>query len=284
MPTDDYSRPDDRELLRASMRALSGSLRPVVLFGGLIDANILRLTDFLGTSTVSLHNLNVTPGIGLGGHVFLRGRPNLVSDYIASDLITHDYDFAVNLEHIRSMAAVPVVVRGRPRSVLYIGSRDSVPLGARAVDEAMEAAARIAAELLIRDEVDRRLGILNQARAQPAMGYDRAWVEEVRLAHAELRSLASTVENAELAAQLQFIGGRLSPAQADVQLPAGNLSRRELDVLAQIGLGCSYQETADRLALKPGTVKSYLQNAMAKLSAHNGLEAVSAARRLGLIP
>ena len=36
--------------------------------------------------------------------------------------------------------------------------------------------------------------------------------------------------------------------------------------------------------LKAVTVKSYLQNAMAKLSAHNRLEAVSAARRLGLIP
>lgn len=266
------------------MRALSGSLGPSVIFGGLMDANVLRLTEFLGTTTAGLHDLAVKPGMGLGGRVLRQGRAELVSDYIASDIITHDYDFAVSMENIRSMAAVPVVVRAKPRSVLYIGSRGSVPLGARAVDEAMDAAAHIAAELLVRDEVDRRLGILNQARAQPALGYDRAWVEDVRLAHAELRSLASTVEDSELAQQLQCIGGRLAPARSGDRLPAGNLSRREVDVLAQIGLGCTYQETADRLAIKPATVKSYLQNAMTKLSARNGLEAVSAARRLGLLP
>ena len=88
----------------------------------------------------------------------------------------------------------------------------------------------------------------------------------------------------ELARQLENIGSHLAPPPADGVRPAARLARRELDVLAQVALGCTYQETAERLGLKAVTVKSYLQNAMAKLSAHNRLEAVSAARRLGLIP
>jgi len=80
------------------------------------------------------------------------------------------------------------------------------------------------------------------------------------------------------------IGSTLARRPADGVNPAARLARRELDVLAQVALGCSYQETAERLGLKAVTVKSYLQNAMAKLSPHNRLEAVSAARRLGLIP
>jgi DNA-binding CsgD family transcriptional regulator len=92
------------------------------------------------------------------------------------------------------------------------------------------------------------------------------------------------VSDPDLARQLDIIGSHLAPPPADGLHPTARLARRELDVLAQVALGCSYQETAERLGLKAVTVKSYLQNAMAKLSAHNRLEAVSAARRLGLIP
>jgi LuxR family transcriptional regulator, regulator of acetate metabolism len=177
-----------------------------------------------------------------------------------------------------------VVVRDQVRAVLYIASRDRAPLGENALCEAMDAAAEIAAELLVRDEVDRRVSIIYGARAEPALTLDRSWLEHVREAHAELRSLAGTVADPELARQLDIIGSHLAPPPADGVHPTASLARRELDVLAQLALGCSYHETADRLGLKAVTVKSYLQNAMAKLSTHNRLEAVSAARRLGLIP
>ena len=124
-----YSRPDDRELLRASLRLLSGRFRPAVLFAGLASGERLQLTDFLGTATSSLHQVVVVPGAGLGGRVFTQRRPFLVEDYIASEGITHEYDLAVRRERLTSMAAVPVVVRGQSRAVLYIASRDSAPLG-----------------------------------------------------------------------------------------------------------------------------------------------------------
>ena len=190
-----YSRPDDRELLRASLRLLSGRFRPAVLFAGLANGELLQLTDFLGTATSSLQQLVVVPGAGLGGRVFTQRRPYLVEDYIASEGITHEYDLAVRRERLTSMAAVPVVVQGQSRAVLYIASRDIAPMGENAVCEAMEAAAEIAAELRVRDEVDRRVSIINTARAEPALALDRSWLEHVREAHAELRSLAGTVSD-----------------------------------------------------------------------------------------
>lgn len=284
MQPNDYYRPDDRELLRAAMRQLAQRFRPAVLFGGMVDGNSLQLSDFLGTTTASLRNISVDPGAGLGGRVFSQGQPYLVTDYIGSDRITHEYDAAVKNEGIRSLTAVPVLVRGESRSVLYVGSRESTPLGERATEAAMAAATAIASELRIRDEVDRRVSVMNHVHAEPALAYDHNWLEEVRQAHAELRSLASTVMDAQLAQQLDGIGARLAPSPASGAQPTVRLAPRELDVLAQIALGCSHAETADRLSLKPVTVKSYLQNAMAKLSVHNRLEAVSAARRLGLLP
>lgn len=284
MQPNDYYRPDDRELLRAAMRELAQRFRPAVLFGGMVAGKSLQLSDFLGTATASLRNVSVLPGAGLGGRVFSQCQPYLVTDYIASDRITHEYDAAVKNEGIRSLTAVPVLVRGEPRSVLYVGSREGIPLGERAMEDAMAAATAIASELRVRDEVDRRVAVMHRVHPEPAMAYDHNWLEEVRQAHAELRSLASTVTDVQLAQQLDGIGARLAPSPASGLQPAVRLAPRELDVLAQIALGCSYAETADRLSLKPVTVKSYLQNAMAKLSVHNRLEAVSAARRLGLLP
>ena len=55
-------------------------------------------------------------------------------------------------------------------------------------------------------------------------------------------------------------------------------------MLAQIALGCTNTEAAQRLSLKPETVKSYLRSAATKLGTHTRHEAVSKARQLRLIP
>jgi len=62
------------------------------------------------------------------------------------------------------------------------------------------------------------------------------------------------------------------------------LSARELDVLAQVALGCTNAEAAKRLSLKPETVKSYLRSGTAKLGARTRHEAVAKARRARLLP
>jgi DNA-binding CsgD family transcriptional regulator len=80
---------------------------------------------------------------------------------------------------------------------------------------------------------------------------------------------------------VRLMGGPEETVAAD-SAPA--LSPRELDVLSYVALGCTNGEAAQRLSLRPETVKSYLRSAMTKLGAHTRHEAVVRARRCGLLP
>ena len=141
------------------------------------------------------------------------------------------------------------------------------------------------AELAVRDEVDRRLALMDAAPAAPSTVEDPARWEEVRAVHADLRLAAQATEDATLRERLLSACGRLAALGAAPDAPpAVHLSAREVDVLTQVALGCSNRETATRLSLRPETVKSYLGSAMTKLDAHTRLEAVVRARRLGLLP
>ena len=62
------------------------------------------------------------------------------------------------------------------------------------------------------------------------------------------------------------------------------LSPREVDVLACVAAGATNSAAADRLGLRPETVKSYLRSCMRKLGARTRLHAVVEARRAGLLP
>ena len=105
--------------------------------------------------------------------------------------------------------------------------------------------------------------------------------EDVRLAHADLRTLAAETADPSLRDKLQQIADRLTGSHP----PAANpLSPRELDVLAMVAVGCANAEAARRLGLLPETVKSYLRSAMRKLGTHGRVETVVAARRLGFLP
>ena len=62
------------------------------------------------------------------------------------------------------------------------------------------------------------------------------------------------------------------------------LAPREVDVLACVAAGATNAAAADRLGLRPETVKGYLRSGMRKLGARTRLQAVVAARRAGLLP
>ncbi len=55
-------------------------------------------------------------------------------------------------------------------------------------------------------------------------------------------------------------------------------------MLAEVARGLTNAEIAERLALRPETVKAYLRSAMRKLDVHSRHHAVAAARRAGLLP
>ncbi|UVS76854.1 LuxR C-terminal-related transcriptional regulator [Actinokineospora sp. UTMC 2448] len=279
-------RPDDRAVLRAELRALRQSGVPVA-FAGEVAANRLRLVEFVGTRTTGLHNLEVHAGTGLGGRVFVQGRPAGVTDYGAARTITHDYDRPVLAEGLSSILAVPVQASGRCRAVLYGALRQPLAFGDRMWDQFIAAGRRLAHEFAVRDEVDCRLAMAQSLAAvrhlEPAQA---ATLEELRSVHSELRAIAGSIADPGLQRRVYAAAQRLADLGdgEPTPEPAVRLSTRETDVLSQVALGCTNAEVADRLALSRETVKAYLQSAMRKLDARTRHEAVVRARKAMLLP
>ncbi|WP_280430368.1 helix-turn-helix transcriptional regulator [Nocardia brasiliensis] len=276
-------RPRDSDALRAEIRWVAGTAGVPVAFGGEVHGDALLLSEFVGTLTNGLRGLSVLRTSGLGGRVMESGRPASVADYVNTSTITHHYDGPVSGEGLRSIVAVPVVVGQCSRAVLYAATRGASPIGDRTADLVVQAGRRLATEIAIRDEVDRRLRLLEMTA--PASDTAPAVAEELRDIHAELRGMARSADDDNLRGRLHTVCERLTRVM--VGAPAADapqLSRRELDVLSQVALGCTNHEAAQRLSLAAETVKSYLRNAMTKLDAHSRHEAVVAARRHGLLP
>jgi LuxR family transcriptional regulator, regulator of acetate metabolism len=267
-------RPRDTDALRAELRHVAAEGGVPVLFGGEVHGDNLLLSEFVGTRTRLLRGLVVRSNSGLGGASMVAGRPLSVADYRNASTITHDYDTPVLSEGIHSVLAVPVIVDGIPRAMLYGAYRSSTPIGGLAADLMVASARNLADELRIRDEVDRRL------RLREAQTVTITMPEHIREVHAELRRLAAAAEPG-MRDELQDLADRLTGGDQQDGPP---LTSRELDVLAQVAMGCTNADAAQRLSLKPETVKSYLRSAAVKLGTHSRHEAVSRARRRGLIP
>ncbi|MER5347717.1 LuxR C-terminal-related transcriptional regulator [Streptomyces mirabilis] len=254
-----------------------------VAFGGLVEPGRaqVRISELSGTATPALSALAVSSGNGLGGKAVALARPCAVTDYSASRQISHEYDVAVATEGLCSVIAVPVVVRRRVRGVLYGALRTAQPLGDRTLGAAVAAARDVEQALVVRDEAQ---GLLTVAREpEPSIG-SPAW-EEVREAHGALRALAPRIVDPALRAELLDVCGRLAGAAAsDARTPRVDLAPREVDVLTCVAAGATNGVAAERLGLRPETVKAYLRSAMRKLGAHTRWEAVVAARRVGLLP
>ncbi|MFH9424488.1 LuxR C-terminal-related transcriptional regulator [Streptomyces sp. NPDC017529] len=268
--------------VRAALLRLRRASGLPVAFGGLRSgAGRYRISELTGARTGSLHGLAIRHGNGLGGKAAALTRPFAVTDYRSSPVISHEYDAAVAAEGLCSVLAVPVVVRRRVRGVLYGALRDPVRIGDRPLSAAMEAARELEQALLLQDEAQRLLSVARQpTAADPAM-----W-EEVREAHGDLRALAQRVADPALRQEMLAACGRLAAASAPGGSAAGGtvLSPREVDVLACVASGATNASAAERLGLRPETVKSYLRSAMRKLGAHSRLQAVVAARRAGALP
>ncbi|MFG2642027.1 response regulator transcription factor [Streptomyces sp. NPDC048370] len=293
--------------MRAALLRLRRSTGLEVVFGGLLhDGRRLRIAELNGALTPALRGLAISTGSGLGGKCLALSRPCAVVDYPSARHITHEYDGPVTAEGLRSVIAVPVVVRRKVRGVLYGALRDALPLGDRVFDAAMAAARDVEQALAVRDEVRELLAgrvagpssagpasadrasagraAAGRASAGPEFQGGRSW-EEVRQAHGELRELAPQIADPLLRARLLEVCGRLETASAGPARPTGvALTPRELDVLAAVASGATNATAADRLGLRPETVKGYLRSTMRKLEAHTRLEAVVAARRAGLLP
>ncbi|MFS0854618.1 LuxR C-terminal-related transcriptional regulator [Microbacterium sp. 179-I 3D4 NHS] len=276
----------DADLVARAVRELARRTRFPVAFGGLLDDGVVHVTTIVGNRTRSLDGLRVRPERGLGGRAMMELRPRMTSDYGSSQQITHDYDVFVLGEGLRTLLAVPIVVSGRSRGVLYAGAWDEAQFGGVTTAPAMQVAQSVADELRIRDEVERRL----RDQGDPPGAVSAPQREHLRESFAELRRIAASVDDPALRERIARVERRLVALSGDAvatvtsPVPAVRLSPRETDVLACAALGQTNSEIAAHLGLREGTVKAYMGTAMSKLDASSRHSAVARARRAGLLP
>lgn len=263
-----------------------------VAFGGLEGGGVVKVTSLFGNQTSSLNGLAVAVGRGLGGRAMTESRPRLTADYARSSKITHDYDSHVLPEGIRMLFAVPVIVDGLVRAVLYGGSRTPSAPGNTIVDSASRVTGAFAREIRIHDEVDRRLSAMPSQRAECTHDHRSlpvATLEELRESYAELRGISAEVSDPGLRSKLMALEVRLTRLgeRSQLGLPPTDvkvqLSPREIDVLAHVALGQSNAEIGRALGLTEATIKSYLRTASSKLGCSTRHATVAAARKAGLL-
>lgn len=275
---------DDATLVSHAVTELARRTNFPVAFGGLEHNGAVHVSTVVGARTRSIEGLVVHAERGLGGRALVERRPRLALDYRTARTITHDYDRAILGEGIATLFAVPVLVRGDARGVLFCGSWAQAPLGEREARPAFDIAGELGTELRVRDEVDRRLASVTVGDEGMSAGAR----EEIRQSYAQLRSIAATVDDESVRRRLEELEGRLAALSGDAPPTsegAGiHLSRRELDVLACAAVGATNGEIAASLHLRETTVKSYLASAMSKLDASTRHAAVARARRVGLLP
>ena len=255
-------------------------------FGGALGtgAHAFAINRTSGTETTALNNLLIREGLGLGGKAMSLRRPVAVRDYHNAGGITHQYDRAVEAERLRAVFAIPVVVGGTTRAVVYGALRRPGAVDGRILDGAVKAVGALARDAEVAEDVTRRVAEQRHERAEATIDQPVAHrlAQRLREAQAEIAAIAEQVADPALRARLDTLSRELrAPLDEQVTCP---LSPREVDVLVQVAAGCTNREVADRLHLLPTTVKAYLQSAMRKLGTANRVATVGEARKLGILP
>ncbi|GAB7007025.1 LuxR C-terminal-related transcriptional regulator [Nocardioides sp. AN3] len=289
----DVMRPDDHELVRLASRNLRRHAGIPVVFGGLREANQIRVTAATGAQTDALRTIVVQPRRGLGGRCWTAGRAQTVPDYATAHEITHDFDEQILGERIARLSVAPITVRGRIAGLLYGGFRSGTEVDSDHLRSLQRAAARIAHELHVRDLVDERVRIL-ASRSEAAGGYGAGYGEGFDLRYgaepgerygepraevrAQLAALADSTSDPDTARALRaLIGESVQPRAATCLTP------RQTEVVRLVAAGLSNLQIAEHLGLSELSVKSYLRAAMGRLGVRNRVQAALEARRLGIV-
>ncbi len=300
-----------QRILREAVDVFARETRFDVAFGGLERAGVTMLSAISGAANDANEGVLVRTDQGLGGRALRERRPRIAADYVASRQITHEYDAHIRGERIVGLFAMPVLVDGEARAVLYGGTRGSMMPGTNFARIAAGVARDLSRELSIEDEVARRIKVRGGARASDWTS-DRsqllplpphlphvphlphlppATVETLRTVHAGLRGAIAEAPTPRMRERLldverQLTGLSAAPLapghHARVRVPV-QLSPREIDTLTQVALGATNAEIGEMLGLTENTIKSYLNAAMTKLDASTRHAAVSRARSLGFL-
>jgi LuxR family transcriptional regulator, maltose regulon positive regulatory protein len=189
---------------------------------------------------------------------------------------------------------------------LAIHSHDFATAARALSDELGEHPARIRRriKLLAFDALLKSLSSMHEASQQALRqalhlaetgGYVRVFVEEGpqlhRLLHEEYQSAESATRDARPSPSRQFLGHVLAAAGIELAQPPADdahaasaaLTSRERQILRYLAAGISNREMAERIFVSENTVKFHLKNIYSKLGVGTRVQAISAARDLGLI-
>lgn len=161
-----HNRPRDRDLAKQLVRELRREADLPVVFLGIGGQAGVTIDEGVGLRRDGVRGVNVVPGEGLGGRVLRDRRPAVVADYGVSRTITDSYLDQVRSEGLGPVMAVPVLSGiGETRMVLYGAHRERFEFGDRIRSVAMRLATKAGTELRIRDEVDRRIAMVQRGTA-----------------------------------------------------------------------------------------------------------------------
>lgn len=261
----------------SKIRELTGV---ALAFGGPVDGEGVLLNRFSGPVVGPLSGVKLRAGLGVGGKAAVTQLPVVVSDYVESRGITHQYDAVIKAEKLRSMAAVPVVVGRQTVAVVYGALRTPEPLGGRTIETLLREVRALEQQLA----VERALEEVRAVTLDDVFRENQQLRHSLRELHTDLRRIAMGTPDAATQIALRDRLRMLENAhRGDTDATALNLTSRELDVLTVAATGATNSEIADCLNLTTSTIKSYMKIIMNKLDASTRYEAVNVARRAGAI-
>ena len=210
----------------------------------------------------------------MGVSVFVIDQERTFADALAARLETEDDVAVVAAVHARTPAQCLIV--GRHADIMLIDG-----------DLPERAAIRLCEELCGRDEAPRVIVLSYSSEAERIVDAVRAgamaWVrKDESLEHLLLviRGVAhgeTWLPPAEAGHVLRLLMQDQQQRQDNDQMLAA-LTPREREVLTCLADGAGRREVAERLHLSANTVRTHLQNLMAKLGVHSTLEAVALSR------
>jgi DNA-binding NarL/FixJ family response regulator len=210
----------------------------------------------------------------MGISVFVVDQERTFADALAARLEAEDDVEVVAAVHARTPAQCLIV--GRHADVMLLDA-----------DLPERAAVRLCEELCGRDEPPRVVMLSFSAEPERIIDAVRAgaaaWVgknEPLQHLLQVIRGVArgeTWLPPAEAGRVLEFLMRDHDQRRDNDQLLAA-LTPRELEVLACLAQGAGRREVAERLHLSANTVRTHLQNLMAKLGVHSTLEAVALSR------
>ncbi|MGO3147288.1 MAG: response regulator transcription factor [Leucobacter sp.] len=272
-----------QQILADAVTEFARATRFSLAFGGFESDGITTVTALSGNVGSSLQGLKVASTRGLGGRAMIEHRPRFTSDYMSSQQISHDYDSEIGAEGIVMLFAVPVLVEGNTRAVLYGGTRGGSAPNGSFLQAAADVAKSLASEIQTQDALARKLFTAPPEPASEVLS--GAFLEELRSSHAELRRIVADTTDPEIRARLTTLEQRLAHiGHGKSPTSTVKLTPREADVLTHAALGATNVEIGLALGITESTVKSYLKTAMSKLEASTRHAAVITARSHGLIP